>query len=126
MLELYEDALEFADKALMLQQDHQKSLFRKGKALMFLFEFKKAEEIFKITGNKDQLEVIRRLQLQRRGDYSHVISNYNLYHNTPTIINYAYEIEIKMVAKYGRGIFATKKIPYGTLIIAEKHLGYAD
>ena len=53
MLELYEDALEFAEKALMLQQNHQKSLFRKGKALMFLFEFEKAEEIFKMTGSKD-------------------------------------------------------------------------
>ena len=52
-LELYEDALEFADKALMLQENLQENLFRKGKALIFLFEFQKAEEIFKKIGNKE-------------------------------------------------------------------------
>ena len=126
MLELYEDALEFALKALEINPDHQKSLFRKGKALMFLFEFQEAEKIFKDLQNKEQLEILRKLYLQKCGNYSDVFANYEQYHNTPNIVNYCQSIEIKMTEKSGRGLYATQNIPMGTLIIVERYLAAVE
>ena len=45
----YEDALEFCDKALKVDVDHVKSLFRKGKCLSYLYEFDNAVRFFKQT-----------------------------------------------------------------------------
>ena len=45
-LELYEDAIEFCDKILVVESEHEKALYRKAKALVGLYEFEKGIEIF--------------------------------------------------------------------------------
>lgn len=41
-IELYEDALENAEKALSIKPNHEKSLFRKATALAYLFDFEQS------------------------------------------------------------------------------------
>jgi len=46
-LSLYEDALAYANKALEIDPAHYYSLFRKARALCFLFEFEESIKLFK-------------------------------------------------------------------------------
>ena len=43
---LFEDELEFCNRALDIDKDHVKSLFRKAKVLAYLFQFKQSIQLF--------------------------------------------------------------------------------
>ena len=45
-LELYEDALEFANMALKVDDSHVKTLYRKAKSLSLLYKFDESSAIF--------------------------------------------------------------------------------
>ena len=60
---MYEDALEYANKALEINPKHSKAKFRKGKALSFLFNFQESIEIFETLGFKNEVENVKILEL---------------------------------------------------------------
>jgi len=45
-LGLFEDAIDFCDQILYIEEDHEKALYRKAKALAGLYEYDKSIEIF--------------------------------------------------------------------------------
>ena len=55
-LEMYEDALYSANAALHYDRDHSKTLFRKAKALAFLFYFREAIYILNKLGMKGEIK----------------------------------------------------------------------
>ena len=46
-LNMYEDALEYCDKALSIDENHTISSYRKAKSLAFLFRFDESIQILK-------------------------------------------------------------------------------
>jgi len=46
-LELFEDAIEYCDMVLDMQSDHNKAIYRKGKALAGLYQFDESLAVFK-------------------------------------------------------------------------------
>jgi energy-converting hydrogenase A subunit M len=42
-MRLFEDAVIYCDKALKIDKDHMKSLFRKAKAFVFMYDFYEAK-----------------------------------------------------------------------------------
>ena len=45
----YEDCLEYCEKALEIDDEHDKSLYRKAKCLAYLYQFDKSIKCFKKT-----------------------------------------------------------------------------
>jgi hypothetical protein len=55
---MYEDALTNVELALKIEKDFKKSLFRKAKALAFLFEFEQSYSLFKELDDKPSLDML--------------------------------------------------------------------
>ena len=58
-LELYEDTLVFSEEVLKLDKIHVKALFRKAKALSFLFKFDESIRLFEKLASKREIELVR-------------------------------------------------------------------
>jgi len=56
---MYEDALTNVELALKIEKDFKKSLFRKAKALAFLFEFEQSYSLFKELDDKPSLDMLQ-------------------------------------------------------------------
>ena len=133
-LELFEDSLEFANKALDLGTNNFKSIFLKSKALTGLHEFSdalmylwiletkqktRAQGVFDIVQN--ELEITKLKENQSKGDFSQFLNSkdYGRLHHE-NFINFVQSLEIKISKGKGRGLFATRNIYKGDLLIAEK------
>jgi len=92
---MYEDALHFANIALKFDGLHMKTLFRKAKALGFLFAFREAIYIFKKLGMKNEVKNVEMLKMQRNGEYENIIDLKNLDNlNFENLINYIEGLKI--------------------------------
>ena len=60
------------------------------------------------------------LEDQRNGDYYQVIADVESFLKQDKILNYLDGVEIKMTPDKGRGVFASKDLKRGELIIVEK------
>jgi len=75
----------------------------------------------------NEIKGVQMLKWQREGDYLHVSDNYALYRLSPNIFNYIHPaLEIQFTPDMGRGVFATKNISAGSLLIIEKPLAYVE
>ena len=55
-LELYEDALQYADACLKIDPEHKKGLYYKAKSLAFLYCFDESIKLFTQLGKSDEIE----------------------------------------------------------------------
>ena len=117
-LGLYEDALEYCNVTLSIDQDNVMSLELKAKSLAYLLEFDRSRAIFELI-NFD-LDWLHELQAQANGDYQQVLKDPKLFLAEGRVLNYIDGVEIKMTKNKGRGAFATKSMEKGDLIIVEK------
>ena len=67
----------------------------------------------------EYLQLVEALENQRNGDYREVLKDYEKFSQKGRILNYVYGIDIKISEGRGRGIFATKDIKSGELIVVE-------
>ena len=58
----YEDSLEYCNKALEIDEEHEKSLFRKAKCLAYLYRFDESISFFQMTKYKNQLQFVNSLR----------------------------------------------------------------
>ena len=66
------------------------------------------------------MSFIEEIQNQLKGDYYHVISDSQKYMLQGNIINFIQGVEIRMTEDRGRGVFATKDLKRGELIVVDK------
>ena len=68
------------------------------------------------------------MQVQKKeGDYSHIIQNYiqdERKEDLHEVFNYINGLDIRITKNKGRGVFATKAIMKGELIIVEKPIAF--
>ena len=115
---MYEDALEFCHFALYIDKDHVKSLYRKAKALAYMFQFEESKFILKSINY--EIQFVEELEDQRNGDYYQVIADVDSFMKQDKILNYLDGVEVKMTKDKGRGVFASKNLKRGELLIVEK------
>lgn len=120
----WESALQSAEGALSLGPQHVKSLFRKGKALQGLQEFKKAlaalEAALELRPYDDSTmaavaEVKSAYHQSVTGEFD--LYNYYLENLPPFCSDYVGSVEIKSTATAGRGLFLTESMKLGQLVI---------
>ncbi|KAL4481688.1 hypothetical protein ABPG74_007777 [Tetrahymena malaccensis] len=111
----YQKAIFYTDKALELDQTHQKSLFRKASSLMGLYDFEKALQVFELLKQNQECqkhieECKYKLDKQRNGFNKDEIAEIILNKQDKKLVNYVGNIEVRRTEKMGRGVFATKNI----------------
>ncbi|KAJ4377321.1 hypothetical protein N0V83_000146 [Neocucurbitaria cava] len=116
----------------------EKALARAAKALYFLGRFKEAREVLKKlcqrfpdnkdgTGTLDRVE--KRCAEQNTGDYDFRFLQAEAKKRHPPVLDHATyfgPIEVKETQDKGRGLFATKAVRAGDLLLCEKAFGYID
>ena len=126
-LEMNEDALEYIQQALDIDSGHVKTLYRKAKALANLFNFDESSKIFKKLKYKDEVEIVKLQREYASGNYTRLTSTkgkdqkLDLQGNFMNYVNP--DIEFKFSEGQGRGLFATKAIKKGAIIMGEKAIG---
>ncbi|KFK44587.1 hypothetical protein AALP_AA1G278100 [Arabis alpina] len=126
-------AMRDCDEALEIERTHFKTLLCKGKVLLGLSKYSLALECFKTAlldpqagGNletvTEYIEKCKKLEFQAKTgafDLSDwILSGFR--GKTPELAEFIGSIEIKKCEVSGRGLFATKNIVAGTLIIVTK------
>ncbi|EAR94031.1 tetratricopeptide repeat protein (macronuclear) [Tetrahymena thermophila SB210] len=111
----YQKAIFYADRALELDQTHQKSLFRKATSLVGLYDFEKALKVFEqLKPNqeceKHMEECKYKLNKQKNGFTQDEIAEIIQKKQGQKLVNFVGNIEIRRTQKMGRGVFATKSI----------------
>ncbi|XP_010477820.1 PREDICTED: uncharacterized protein LOC104756864 [Camelina sativa] len=129
----YMEALRDCDQALEIEKTHFKTLLCKGKVLLCLSKYSSALECFKTalldpqaSGNLETvtmyMEKCKKLEFQAKTgafDLSDwVLSGFR--GRCPELAEFIGSIEIKKSELSGRGLFATKNIVAGTLILVTK------
>ncbi|XP_073300664.1 methyltransferase FGSG_00040 [Primulina huaijiensis] len=127
------EALKDCDLALRIERSHVKTLLCKGKILLSLNRYGMALECFEAANLETQgnenvdlvnglLEKCKRLDfLSRNGGFDvsdWVLSGYR--GKTPEFSEYVGAVEIKRSEISGRGLFATKNVETGTLLLVTK------
>ncbi|KAK2636172.1 hypothetical protein Ddye_030964 [Dipteronia dyeriana] len=129
----FNEALQDCEQALKLETTHFKALFCKGKILLSLNRYSMALDCFKATlfeahtsGNLETvngfLEKCKKLEYQSRTgvfDLSDWVLN-GFRGKCPELAEYVGAVQIKKSEISGRGIFATKNIDAGTLVLVTK------
>ncbi|KAJ4961737.1 hypothetical protein NE237_021647 [Protea cynaroides] len=129
----FSEALEDCDRALDIESSHFKTLFCKGKILLNLNRYTGASDCFKtallhLQDNQysetlhGYLERCKKLEFQSRTgilDLSDwVLSGFQ--GKSPELAEHIGAVEIKKSEKSGRGLFATKDIEAGNLLLFTK------
>ncbi|XP_072973701.1 methyltransferase FGSG_00040 [Typha angustifolia] len=128
-------ALEDYDKALEIEPTHGKTLISKGKTLLDLDRYSQASDCFKLAmcslaGSDAEtprglLEKCRRLETQSRTgvvDLSEWLIN-GFKGKCPELAEYVGPVEIRRSVNGGRGLFATKSVEAGTVLVITKAVG---
>ncbi|CAI9297067.1 unnamed protein product [Lactuca saligna] len=129
----FDQALKDCDEALQIENPHFKTLMCKGKILLNLDRYSMALNCFKVANldypsNQDSetlngyLEKTKKLEfLSRSGafDFSNWVLN-GFKGNFPELAEYIGALEIKKSEISGRGLFATKNIDVGSLLLVNK------
>lgn len=123
-MELFDDALDILDKALFIKANHAKTLFRKAKALAWLFQFERSIAMFEKLGRKDYVEAVKVQQEQANGNYQYLFQEERRLEKEPGFVNFVQGLELKMAPGKGRGLFASRNLAKGELLIAEKAISY--
>ncbi|KAK8522884.1 hypothetical protein V6N13_115833 [Hibiscus sabdariffa] len=126
-------ALQDCDRALRIEPTHFKTLFCKGKILLSLNRYSNALDCFKAAlfdpqgnGNLDivngYLEKCKKLEFQSRtGSFDlsdWVLNGFKGKH--PELAEYVGPVVVKRSEISGRGLFATKNLDAGTLLLVTK------
>ncbi|GMH01745.1 hypothetical protein Nepgr_003584 [Nepenthes gracilis] len=129
----FEQALEDCDLALQFERTHFKTLVSKGKILLSLNKYSTALECFQAAlldpqanGNVETLNGLidkcKKLEFQsKNGDFD--VSDWILHGfrgKCPELGEFVGTVEIKKSEISGRGLFATRNIDAGTLILVTK------
>lgn len=132
-LKEFSAALEDCDEALRIESTHFKTLLCKGKILLNLNKYGVALECFNAANldpqaNKNSetlngyLEKCKKLEfLSRTGGFDvsdWILSGFR--ENAPDLAEYVGAVDIKKSDISGRGLFATKNIDSGTLLLVTK------
>ncbi|KAL4512835.1 hypothetical protein ABPG72_017520 [Tetrahymena utriculariae] len=117
----YQMAIFYADRALELDQTHQKSLFRKATSLMGLYDFEKALKVFQLLKQSAESqkyidECKYKLDKQINGFSKDEMTEIIKYKQDKKLVNFVGNIEIRRTQKMGRGVFATKSIRKNEII----------
>ncbi|BFI04679.1 protein MpATXR1 [Marchantia polymorpha subsp. ruderalis] len=134
----YERAWADAERALSIDPHHLKSLFRKGRALLGLGDYQQAlthlESAYaRAPFDKDLLAAIK---LSRIGDHQSRLGVYELTDfylkgrfagEIPTCADYVGPIQVKAASgDKGRGLFLTKHVEAGDLLLVSNPLAMLD
>ncbi|BBN00564.1 protein MpATXR13 [Marchantia polymorpha subsp. ruderalis] len=122
---LWEEVLNDTAKALKFDRHHIQSLIRRGKALHSLQQYKQACQAFgaALDRNPNNLQVAAALHESMTSHHQSVSGKYDLSHfllysgPPPECSDYVGPVVIKEVAHAGRGLFVTKKVEAGSLLI---------
>ncbi|KAG9451371.1 hypothetical protein H6P81_011336 [Aristolochia fimbriata] len=132
----YSHALDDCERGLELESAHFKTLLCKGKILLHLHRYSRALDCFnhalelhRCTGNSGPLSEFmdrsRKLEVQSRtGNFDlteWVLSGFQ--GKTPELAEYIGPVQIKESENGGRGLFATKNVEAGTLLLVTEALG---
>ncbi|KGN51940.1 uncharacterized protein LOC101202892 [Cucumis sativus] len=132
-LRIFEEALRDCEEALKIESTHFKTLLCKGKILLNLNRYSSALECFKtalfdpqVSGNSENLngyvEKCKKLEhLSKTGafDLSDWVLN-GFRGKSPGLAEFIGPIQIKRSGNSGRGLFATKNVDSGTLLLVTK------
>ncbi|KAH9302091.1 hypothetical protein KI387_013674 [Taxus chinensis] len=129
-LEDYGNAVEDCDKALQLHSAHLKSIYRKGRALHGLCEYNLASHCFQhalhLSPASNEIKSLYRKskklgEQNRAGKFD--LSTYFLRgcspQDSPEVSNYMGSVVIEKSPGRGRGLFATKNVDIGDILIVE-------
>ncbi|CAM6105334.1 unnamed protein product [Calypogeia fissa] len=137
-LHQYERAWADAERALSFDPTHLKSLFRKGRALLGLGDYRQALAHFEAANartpfNKDVLAAIK---LSRTADQQNHLGIYDLtdYYlrgrfngEIPNCADYIGPIQIRAhIGEKGRGLFLTKSVEAGDLLMVSNPLAFCQ
>ncbi|KAL0538874.1 hypothetical protein IC582_023041 [Cucumis melo] len=132
-LRIFEEALRDCEEALKIESTHFKTLLCKGKILLNLNRYSSALECFKtalfdpqVSGNSENLngyvEKCKKLEhLSKTGafDLSDWVLN-GFRGKSPDLAEFIGPIQIKRSGISGRGLFATKNVDSGTLLLVTR------
>lgn len=136
-LSKFKSSLADAEAALMINSSHIKSMYRKVKSLFGLEMYKDGLafleniEIDSMPQNDAQIihDLVakgkRYLSQSENGDYQwdHIYEGQSVYHD---MANYTKAVVVKETSTKGRGVFATKMIKAGELVLASKAFAYIE
>ncbi|XVE91524.1 hypothetical protein REPUB_Repub01dG0017100 [Reevesia pubescens] len=132
-LQDFTEAIKDCDQALQIEATHFKTLLCKGKILLSLNRYSNALDCFKAAvfdpqgnGNLEilngYLEKCKKLEFQSRTgnfDLSDWVLN-GFKGKPPELAEYIGPVQVKSSESSGRGLFATKNIDAGTLVLVTK------
>ncbi|XVF85900.1 hypothetical protein PTKIN_Ptkin17bG0155000 [Pterospermum kingtungense] len=130
-LQDFTEALKDCDRALQIEATHFKALLCKGKILLSLNRYATALDCFKAAvsdpnGNMETLngylEKCKRLEFQSRTgsfDLSDWVLN-GFRGKPPELAEYIGSVQVRRSESSGRGLFATKNIDAGALVLVTK------
>ncbi|XP_068641296.1 methyltransferase FGSG_00040 [Aristolochia californica] len=124
-------ALDDCDRALELERGHFKTLLCKGKILLHLHRYAKASDCFKLalelhknTEMNGFLSRCKKLEFQSRTGHfdltDWVLNGFR--GKTPELAEYVGPVQIKESENGGRGLFATKNVEAGSLLVVTEAL----
>lgn len=115
----WEMALEYANKALSISSNHEKSMIRKAKALYELEEYRESLKLYSKCNQKDQVaKCLKSIRESEKCQYDYDWDRVD----TEIATYFSKSIKIELIEGKGRGIIATEDISKGTIVIVETPL----
>ncbi|KAL4472458.1 hypothetical protein ABPG74_018407 [Tetrahymena malaccensis] len=126
----YQNALSFSNKALELDSNHLKSLGRQAQSLKYLNDFEKSLKVYQTISNTHKTDVSKEIkELKQLNSFQQ--NGYKLIdlHNLTVdgdqqlkLCPYFGPIRIGFTEKKGRGVFTTKEVKKGDVLLLEQSL----
>ncbi|KAL3695825.1 hypothetical protein R1sor_009901 [Riccia sorocarpa] len=131
---MWDDVLIDTEKVLKLDHRHVKALLSRGKALHALQQYKQACTVFSaaLSRNHNNIQVAASLHESMKSHHQSVSGEYDisqfllLGHPPPECTDYVGPVEIRASPQAGRGLFVTKRVEAGTLLLVSNALAIAS